>query len=193
MYDRSIPYVHLSMYAPRLNDIKSFDIPEGCAMRTYMPGDEEHWARIEMTAGEFEDIPGALEGFERYYGADRALLPGRMFFIIDEHGIPAATATAWFSGKDPCLHWVAVREDMQRRGLARPVIAASLKRMAELGGSYAVLGTQPSSWVAIKLYLEFGFLPLYSPDEKVLAGWDITYQKLGKVFDVSKCARFDMQ
>lgn len=188
MYDRSLPYVHLEMETPLpAGDVRA-ELPEGFSIRTYQEGDDRYWAEIETTAGEFECVGDALaRGFDAYYGTDRELLPGRMFFVISPDGIPVATATAWFNGRFGCLHWVAVHADYQRLGISRCVISRALRRLRELSYDHCSLGTQPASWVAIRLYEEFGFRPVLRDSQAVVTGWQQTYAKLGKEWKEELC------
>ena len=187
MYDRSLPYVHLEMETPLPANRVRADLPAGYSIRTYEPGDEKYWAAIETTAGEFSREEDALKSFRDYYGNDRDLLPGRMFFVISPEGVPCATATAWFNGRFGHLHWVAVHAEHQGKGLARCVIAGAMDALTELSYDYACLSTQPSSWVAVKLYLEFGFRPVLRDSQAVVTGWQQTYAKLGKEWKEELC------
>ena len=87
-----------------------------------------------------------------------------MFFVVAPNGEKVATATAFFDPKNPddgnaWLHWVAVRRDYQGKGLARPIIAKALSRLRELGHGKLYVHTQTTTWVACKLYMDFGFRP----------------------------------
>ena len=190
MYDRSLEYVHLSMCLEGLDNIMTCPVPGGFSIRRSRAGDEKHWARIETTAGEFGGEAEALKGFEKYYGADKLLLPERMYFITDETGIPAATASAWFNGRDGALHWVAVREDMQGKGLSKPIVSAALLRLRDLGYTRVTLSTQPPSWVAVKVYLEFGFRPVRPAAQKEYNGWVQVFSKLGTDFPEELCTDY---
>ena len=187
MFDRSMPDIHLEMRLPRLSQVPPAPLPRGYRLRTYRPGEEEAWARIETAAGEFDDVAAGLRGFAIYFRRDALLLPDRMFFAVDGEDRPVATATAWFSGERGMLHWVAVHGDHQGEGLARPVIAAALGRLHDLGYREVGLGTQPPSWVAIRLYLEYGFRPVWKDDPAVIAGWEAVYRKIGKEFARELC------
>lgn len=181
MYDRTMPDVSLLMEADLSAPVPALLPPAPYRIRPYREGDEAAWCAIETTAGEFPHTEDAMKrGFMPYFHTDALLLPERMFFVVDENDIPVATTTAWFEGEIACLHWVAVHEDHQRKGLARSAIAAAMRQMQKMGYSRVTLHTQPPSWVAIKLYLEFGFQPTPSADEKVRTGWNAVYAKLGK-------------
>ena len=158
------------------------------SIRNFRKGDDTAWCAIETTAGEFDNETDAMQrGFDESFRANESLLSDRMFFVVDEKDCPVATATAWFEGDAGLMHWVAVHADHQGKGLARPVIIAAMKRMQELGHTQVVLRTHPHSWVAIRLYLECGFKPVWDDAANVITGWKAVYEKLGKEFSKDVC------
>lgn len=88
----------------------------------------------------------------------------RCFFLETDAGRVIGTATAWhhpsFHGaRYGRLHWVAIHPEFQGRKLAKPLVGAAMRRLAELHRR-AYLTTQTTSWKAVKIYLDFGFEPL---------------------------------
>lgn len=98
-----------------------------------------------------------------------------MFFIVDPNGKKVATATAFFDEKLPggWLHWVSVSRDAQGKRLSRPLIAHTLHRLQALGYKELFVPTQTTTWVAAKLYLDFGFRPVPENLEENHFGWRI--------------------
>ena len=140
MWDSSVPVIELVMRAPSLEDMPQYELPEGYGWRFYRPGDEEIWAQIETSAGEFEDPADGVKAFDRY-SPDREALKERMIFLTDG-GVPFATATAWFGeGEEGRLHWVSVDAAHQGRGLSKPLVSLAMHRMRALGHSSAYLTT----------------------------------------------------
>ncbi len=181
MMDHSVPWIGLAMRRDTLDDLPDFALPPRYGWRCFRPGDERHWARIEISAGEFEDEASALAGFRKYYPTDD-LLDERMLFLTDG-GLPFATATAWHSDDGPDaplgrLHWVGVDAAHQRRGLSWPLVALTMARMRDLGHTSAYLTTQTASWPAIKVYRRFGFVPMPIGDRDA-EGWKIVSEKTG--------------
>ena len=90
-----------------------------------------------------------------------------------------ATATAYYdiTGRDKSgsgwLHWVAVRREQQGKGLAKPLIAHVLDIMRNLNYTHAKIPTQTTTWLACKVYLDLGFLPLPQNAVNSLEGWRI--------------------
>ena len=194
MWDFSVKEISLAMAHPDLPGAPKLALPEGYAMRFYQGReDEAHWARIETSAEEFNKETDALERFEGYYGAWRAELPGRMMFLTDASGMPVGTVTGWSqqfpsvweiekppvnAPTDGRLHWVAIDAAHQGLGLSKPMVAAAMARMVELGHKTGYLTTQTCSWVAIKVYLALGWVSTMrgKPDEE--EGWEIVRGKV---------------
>ena len=181
MMDRSVPWISLAMRLDSLEHLPEFRLPEGYGWRFYHDGDKTIWTEIEASAGEFTRPENGIAAFERYYPEEEQL-HGRMLFLTDG-GNPFATATAWFGNAGPndsdgCLHWVSVDAAHQGRGLSRPLVSLALRRMRALGHSSAFLTTQTASWVAIKVYYQFGFLPMIREAGEV-EGWRIVTEKTG--------------
>lgn len=178
MWDKTIKYHDLVMEIPTLEHIPELPLPPGYSLRYYQPGDERHWARIERGAEEFTNNADAYRAFEKYYGDRRLELPGRMMFLLDNNGLPVGTLTAWNDGARGQLHWVGIATGHQGQGLARPMCAAALRRMRELGHTDAYLTTQTPSWVAVKVYLQLGFLPAAPDQSGFMEGWNVIREKL---------------
>ena len=101
-----------------------------------------------------------------------------MIFLTDG-GKPFATATAWFSDDDPSegrLHWVSVDRAHQGKGLSKPLVSLAMHRMRALGYKTAYLTTQTASWVAIKVYAQFGFRADVR-EEREIEGWKLVEEK----------------
>ena len=178
-HDSRIRYVGLLMVRDDLEDIPQYELPEGYRFVFYREGDRDAWIEIERSAKELTDYEHGVRTWERFYGHVLEGLDQRMLFIENEQGEKVATATAYFDPDgglaEGCsqLHWVAVRRDHQGKGLARPLIAQTLRVMKELGHASALLTTQTHSWVAVRLYLQFGFHPEEKNALEACDGWRI--------------------
>jgi ribosomal protein S18 acetylase RimI-like enzyme len=154
--------IPLWMLRGDLDDLPRFVCPPDVRLRTFVPGDEANWARVETLAGEFPDSAAALERFEHDYGAHRAELAHRCFLLEDRSGTVVGTATAWYGDFAGMLRgqvaWVGIAPAYQGRKLAKPLLSAVLQRLADDHTS-AFLGTQTTSFQAINMYLDFGFVP----------------------------------
>ena len=177
MWDTSVEKVHLRMELDSLEQLPRHPLPERYGFRFYRPGDEIHWARIETSAGEFSLIEDGLRRFERDF-PDKQPLPERMMFLTDG-GVPFATVTAWFEPDGAgLLHYVAIDAAHQGQGLSRALTGLGMNRLRALGHRSARLDTQTYSWVAIRVYREFGFHPQVCGDTE-RRGWRIVAEKTG--------------
>jgi GNAT superfamily N-acetyltransferase len=157
-----------------LEGIREVPVPAGCRVRTFRPGDEATWARVETAVGEFSDEARALEHFASEFGPYAGEMRERCLFLETADGEVVGTTTAWrnpaFQGRDwGRIHWVAVTPAHQGRGLGRLLVIEALQLMRKWH-TRAYLTTQTSSWVGVHLYLTLGFTPFVTvPAEE--AGW----------------------
>jgi GNAT superfamily N-acetyltransferase len=178
-HDSRIRYYELLLQRERLDGLPDYTLPEGYRFAMYRPGDRDSWIAIEHSARELHNAEQGLEVWARYFGWNENELPERMVFIENEAGEKVATATAYFDiyGRDRSgagwLHWVAVRREDQGRGLARPLIAYTLRLLRSLGSTRAKIPTQTTTWVACRLYLDFGFTPVPENAVNSREGWRI--------------------
>ncbi len=177
-HDFRLPYYEL-MLEGSLAYIPEYPLPPGYSFVRYVPGDEAAWIDIEISARELANPARAREAFQRYYGGREESLRDRMFFVADGQGRKVATATAYWNihrgdnGTDGWLHWVAVRRDAQGLGLSKPLITRVLRHMRDLGYARAVIPTQTTTWLAVKVYLDLGFRPIPKNAENSRKGWEI--------------------
>jgi len=154
--------VPVSMVREGLAPVPESPLPAPYAIRGYRPGDERTWTEIELAAEQVLAITPDL--FRREFGADEGELGRRQLFLCAPGGRAVGTSTAWFDNNyrgRRCgrVHWVAIVPEARGLGLAKPLLAATLRRLAELGHDCAVLGTHSYRLPAISLYLRFGFVP----------------------------------
>ncbi|MBE5795895.1 MAG: bifunctional phosphoribosyl-AMP cyclohydrolase/phosphoribosyl-ATP diphosphatase HisIE [Clostridiales bacterium] len=161
MLDKTIPFYHIIMRCDRVLPME-IKLAQGYRIRTYQPGDEDAWAALECAIGEFPTVEEAKAWFVPRYLTDPQMARERVFFAVSPEGEVVGTAIAW--EHDPrgmgvrALHWVAVREDHQRKGLGRALCQTCLRLFRREDNSLPVwLHTQPWSWKAILLYISLGF------------------------------------
>ena len=178
-HDSRIRYIDLLLERMNLDDVPEYPLPEGYRFVFYQPGDRDAWIHIEQTAKELSSFEQGIEVWQSYYGSVEHTLHSRMLFIENALGEKVATATAYYdeNGDLPPergqVHWVAVRRDHQGRSLARPLLSQVLRVMKERGHTEAMLHTQTTTWVAVKLYLDFGFRPMADNAQTSRDGWRI--------------------
>jgi len=152
----------IQMIRPHLNNIPDYSLPSGYSIRWYKHGDEQPWYDIQKKADLYNEITSEL--FGQQFGSDTHLISQRQFFILNENNTPVGTSSAWFSGRTRDdswgrVHWVAILPEYQGRGLAKPLMSITCRRLHELNHSTAYLTTSPKRPAALHLYVKFGFVP----------------------------------
>lgn len=177
-YDSKITYYEL-LLEMELENIKEYSLPDGYHFEFYKIGDRDIWIEIEKSAKEFSSYEEGLNAWNRYYyGKDNELL-NRMVFVVNSAGEKVATATAFYdiNKKDKFgsgwLHWVSVKREYQGKGLSKPLISYVLNLMKSLGYTHAIIPTQTITWLAVKIYLDLGFVPIPENAVNSYKGWCI--------------------
>ena len=152
--------VTVTMCRDTLAGIPAHALPLGYRIRSYAPGDEHEWVRIESAADQFNAI--SVELFRTEFGDNPARLAERQLYLLDGPGTIIGTATAWFDNAhrgQPYgrIHWVAIHPDFQGQGLSKPLLTSACRRLYELGHGKAYLVTSSARINAINLYAQFGF------------------------------------
>lgn len=177
-HDERIRYYEL-LLEQDLDAVPCLPLPKGYRFVFYQHGDRDAWIDIEKSAKEFTTYEQGLESWNRYYGGREDALLNRMVFVENAEGEKTATATAYYdiTGRDKSgsgwLHWVAVRREYQGKGLAKPLITHVLDIMRGLGYAHAKIPTQTTTWLACKVYLDLGFLPIPQNAVNSRDGWRI--------------------
>lgn len=153
--------IDITMVRPNLDDIPQYELPDGFSIRTMRPDDVGLWNDIWRDAEPFFTVDEHL--FENQFGHDQQATQWRTFIVEDERGVAVGTTSAWynrnFKGEDyGQIHWVAVRQAYWGRGLGKAMMTHALNEMAKWHDR-AFLGTQTKRIPAIKVYLDFGFVP----------------------------------
>ena len=164
------------MVRDNLTAIPLYDLPAGLSYRMFQEGDDAVWAEIATSAGEFASDDLAGQQFRKEFENHQQELYNRCIFVDTEEGKSIGTATAWFGDFLPektagRLHWVAVRENYQGRGIGKPLVSRALQLLSTFH-QRAYLTTQTTSYKAVKIYLDFGFRP-YITDESQKRGWAV--------------------
>ncbi|MBE6991678.1 MAG: GNAT family N-acetyltransferase [Ruminococcaceae bacterium] len=176
--DRRIRYFEFRLQRC-LEDIPEYELPVGYHFEFYQDGDRDAWIEIERSAKELRNYEQGVEVWERYYGRNEAELYDRLIFLVTDSGEKIGTATAYYDviGKDNSgdgwLHWVAIKREYQGLGLSKPMISYVLNQLKTLGYTKAIIPTQTTTWVACKIYLDFGFRPTKDNAEESRDGYRI--------------------
>lgn len=183
-HDSRIRYFPL-LLERELDAFPHIELPEGFCFAFYQDGDRDAWIKIEKSAKEFSSLEEGLRAWDRYYGGHEPELAGRMLFVVNDRNEKVATATAYYdvTGGDGLetgwLHWVAVQREYQGKGLSKPLISRALAVLKELGYTHVKISTQTTTWLACKIYLDFGFLPEAQNAVDSLDGWRILKRLTG--------------
>lgn len=176
--------IPVTMVRESLLDIPQYSLPESFKFKLFSEGDEHDWARIETKVTEFKSEQLALERFSKEFGSYMNDMKGRCLFIENKHGKKIATTTAWYGGLTDDgkvsgrIHWVGVIPAYQGRKLAKPLLSAAMNILASHHAE-AYLTTQTTSYRAINMYLNYGFIPLFK-DSKCYQSWKLIEQKLNR-------------
>jgi GNAT superfamily N-acetyltransferase len=169
------------MIRGNLENLPAIVMPRGYSVRQFREEDRSLWADIETSVGEFPDKERALARFSVEFGPHLDDMKERCLILTDSSGRGVGTTTAWYnedflSGEYGRIHWVAVRPESQGQGLGKALVASALKLMTRWHGK-AYLTTQTTSWIAIQMYLDFGFRPFITKvDEE--EGWELLRSKI---------------
>jgi mycothiol synthase len=148
---------------PNLDDIPAIPLPDGFEIRPIDPNDRPMLRRVwEASARAFEQSYGEevpTEADYRRWLASPELNPP--LWRVAFHGDQIAGQILNFLDSTPDLGWtesITVQPEFRRRGLARALLAASLRAVRDAGATRAALGADlqnPNQ--AATLYQSMGF------------------------------------
>lgn len=197
--DNTIKYYELLMKYNDTSVFKKYELPNGFHYEFYKPGDEEEWVKIHIESGEFTSIEKGLKHFHDFYDHFIEELDKRCFFIVDDvtnEKIGTATISLLNEkeyGMDAAVDWVAIKKSYQGKNLAKPLISKFMEIANKLGHKSIILHTQTTTWLAAKLYLDYGFEIL---NKEEINGWNIlktitNHEKLREFNSIPKEDIFD--
>ena len=169
----------LRMVRPNLEDLPKLELPEGYGMRTYLEGDEVHWARI--ISDSFGGRARTAQDTENEITHRDVFLPDGLYFATHA-GTPVGTACAWRQSVDEkavgYVHMVGVVSKHTGHKLGKWVSLAVLHYFRDNGFISAMLDTDDFRIPAVKTYLNLGFIPVYV-EEGQSKRWQDLFEKLG--------------
>lgn len=172
--DNTIEYHELIMGLDNLDFDKEYELPSGYSFEFWENDEDlESWLNIHIETGEFNNREMAKNIFHDFYDAFASELTKRCFFIVNERGEKIATSTispADENGYKCVIDWFGVAKSYQGKGLSKPLLLKTLQTAKKLGYDKILLHTQTTTWLAAKIYLDFGFKPINTEDE---VGWKI--------------------
>jgi GNAT superfamily N-acetyltransferase len=162
-----------------MKGLPEVEMPAGYRMRAMTVADAALWEEVWLDAEPYVKIEAGL--FMRQFSEDEAAIPQRCFLLIGPDGSAQGTISAWHSkdfkgGAWGRIHWVAVKKASQGAGLARAMMGFAMKKMAQWHDR-AYLDTSIGRVGAIKVYLDFGFVPDMEAKDAA-AAWGEVKKKL---------------
>lgn len=164
--EKDILDYNIFMICRELNTEAFRDIPEGYHVRNCRRDEFDIWKKFpfdsEKEAQEYDDF---MENYyEENYKAQEGLFFERCKFLCDENDRPIATAFIWkHYGKYTTVNWLKTLKEYEGKGLGRSLLTYILNDVDRK--EYPIyLHTQAGSFRAIKLYSDFGFKIIKSPD-----------------------------
>ncbi len=168
----------LRMVRPNLNNLPELQLPTGYGMRTYLEGDEAHWARIISDSFGGRERT-AQDTVDQITGSDVFLRDG--FYFATHDDTPVGTACAWRQSVDEkdvgYVHMVGVVAEHTGHKLGKWVSLAVLYYFRDKGFKCAMLDTDDFRIPAVKTYLNLGFIPVYV-EEGQPKRWHDLFKKL---------------
>ena len=140
-----------------LSDV--YDLPSGYKIAFYRDGDEKNWINIHLDADKYNKMN--IDVFRDSFGCNTKIQKQRQLYLYYNNKT-IGTSSAWFdndykNGKYGRVHWVAIKEEYQGKGLAKPLLYFTCRTLLGLGYQKAFLTTDTRRPYAIKLYEKFGF------------------------------------
>jgi len=156
------PLVAVTMIREHLRDLPRWLLPEGFCLRAFRTGDRRTWMDLQRRSE--PNITITDRHFDHDLGTNLPAMTRRCLFLVSPDGEDIGTITAWylrsFHGQRwGRIHWVAIVPECRGRGLAKGMMTAAMNRLRELGHRRAMLVTHTVRTVAIRTYLNFGFIP----------------------------------
>jgi len=161
------------MIRPDLQDIPVVPFPTGYGIRPMTIQDIGLWTDIQRDAEPYLQITDTM--FLDEFGDDIEAIQWRCFIVTDPGGRGIGTISAWytrdFRGDEiGRIHWVCLRPSAQGKGLGKAAMSYALIAMAQWHDR-CFLQTSANRLAAIKLYLDFGFRPDFTP-ANARASWE---------------------
>lgn len=169
MINTSTPSLSLTYYKTDTQSIPSAPLPDGYEFVFYRDGDEQAWAEIEVSVGQFSSIEEGIKTFRSEFLKNQTLLPyDRVLFVKSPDGELVATCSLWngsFLGEvRQRLHWLAVKDTHAKKGIARALLCRLMQLYTELGyEGFLYLLTSSRYYPAIRIYRKLGFVEYLGP------------------------------
>lgn len=174
--EKRLKYYELLMTYDDTSKVINYELPDQYSFEFYQEGDIDDWIDIHIKSGEFANYEKGREIFNAFFNEFLDELPQRCLFIVNDKNEKIGTATISplkekEYGYDAAVDWVAIKREYQGKHLSKPLISRFVQLAHELGHEKLILHTQTHTWLAAKIYLDFGFMPYRIDDD--YEGWRI--------------------
>lgn len=153
--------IPVRMIRAHMRDLPQFALPADYAIRNVRAGEGPVWEAAWKQIEPYGPIPDGL--FAREFGDDPARIEERCFFLESAQDGVVGTISGWntaITGGPPWghIHWVGVMPAHQGKGLCKAIMSHAMNFLAQRHDR-CFLDTATARAGAIKVYLDFGFLP----------------------------------
>jgi mycothiol synthase len=168
------------MRRPHLRDLPDVSpLPGGYELRE-ATGEADVPALAAALSAAFPERPWSADDVRRRLTAAPDV---RAVYVITCQGEIVATASSRYLpeqfGESGIIHWVGTRPEHTRQGIGAALVTGVLVDFIMRGYPAAMLETQDYRLGAIRLYLRFGFTPVYDgEDGDQRAIWSALFQHL---------------
>lgn len=171
-FEPTIKYYDLTMVLDNFDKVQQYPLPSEFCFE-YFSGNIDDWLNIHISTGEFASKTDAINTFNIFYTKLLDKLDKRLIFIKNINGEKIATATLSPNDEDASIgviDWFAVSKSAQGKKLSKPLLSKIVDMAKNFELNKIILHTQTNSWLAAKVYLDFGFEPLITDE---IEGWRI--------------------
>lgn len=164
--DTTVPYYPVLMILKK--DYPHMKCSMGKEYRS-IPFDESYikdWVSLHVMLGQLASFEEGMKYFNETFLPHMDQVKKQFIFVVDEQGKLAGTSSVWdgthFGDHRLRVHWVGVNPLHQRKGIAKVLLMETIHLYEQLHCKEDLyLTTQTNSYVAIAMYLQFGFTPYY--------------------------------
>ena len=164
VFDSTIPHYPVYMILDHIESSYTTTLPSSYTTKTFEPKYAKQWVLLMLHTGLVKDIQEGMDYMEQTFLANLEETKQKMFLVVDEKDEVVGSCSLWTGKHFPQLpyrlHWLAVDENHQCKGIAKALVF----RCLQLYQSYHLdkplyLATQTNSYIAISFYLSIGFQP----------------------------------
>ncbi|TFG70106.1 MAG: GNAT family N-acetyltransferase, partial [Anaerolineales bacterium] len=152
----------VTLVRTHMENIPQVPFPEGFGIRPMRLDEGGLWTDIWNDAESENTVDAGL--FHREFSHDYLATTWRSYVVTDPRGLAVGIISGWYNQQFQgrlwgVIHWVALRRRVWGKGLGKAMMSHAMNQLAK-EHDRVYLGTQTKRFPAIKIYLDFGFVPL---------------------------------